>query len=553
MSKDFQISGWFADFERQTFYFGLMTIDEGRIAEIRETGDKRLNWEERELARPVVLPGLVDSHVHIESSMLMPSRFAKQAIRFGTVATVSDPHEIANVLGLEGIGLMIKDAEKACIKIHFTAPSCVPATSMESAGAILKAENLEKLFSENKVVALGEMMNYPGVLAKDADVIEKISLAKRFGKPVDGHAPGLSGSVLDIYIRAGIHTDHECSTMTEAEEKISKGMKVLIREGSSARNFDQLVQLIDKYPEMVMLCTDDYHPDDLMNGHIDRLIRRGVSAGVNFFNLYRAASINPVVHYQLPTGMLRTGDPADFIIADGVDPFRVIATYINGEPLFRDGIVDVELPPIELLNAFHALPVNPADLEIKGQTGLYRIIHAWDGELITGSKTAQLIAKEGVVQADIKNDILKIVVLNRYMPAKPSVGWISGFGIKKGALASSIAHDSHNIIAVGTSDAEITEAINQIIIHKGGIVITESAISEILPLQVAGLMSAGEACEVGLRYAELTDIVRGLGSQLKAPFMALSFMALLVIPHLKIGDRGLFNCDTFEFTDLKAD
>ncbi|MFA5815378.1 MAG: adenine deaminase [Bacteroidales bacterium] len=551
--RPFQLNGWFADFDRQNFYFGQLTIEEGRVEKIRETGGKRLTWEERELARPVILPGLVDSHVHIESSMLMPSRFAKQAIRFGTVATVSDPHEIANVLGLDGIGLMIKDAEKACIKIHFTAPSCVPATSLESAGAILKAENLTQLFAENKVVALGEIMNYPGVLAGDADVMGKISLAKRFGKPVDGHAPGLSGVPLDTYIQAGIHTDHECSSMSEAEEKISKGMKVLIREGSSARNFDQLYQLIDKYPGMVMLCTDDYHPDDLMNGHIDRLIRRGVAAGVNFFNLYRAASINPVNHYQLQAGMLRPGDQADFIIADGVDPFQVIATYINGEPLFRDGKVEVDLLPVDLLNAFHALPVIPADLAIKGQTGLYRIIRAWDGELITGSETAHLVAKHGAVEVDLKQDILKIVVLNRYMPAKPSVGWISGFGIKKGAMASSIAHDSHNIIAVGTSDAEIAEAINQIIFHKGGIVATQSGISEILPLPIAGLMSPDDAGEVGSRYAELTGFVNGLGSTLKAPFMTLSFMALLVIPHLKIGDKGLFNCDTFEFTDLKAD
>jgi len=551
--RSFQLYGWFADFNQQNFYFGRLTIEEGRVREIRETGEKRLTWEKRELARPLILPGLVDSHVHIESSMLMPSRFAKQAIRFGTVATVSDPHEIANVLGLDGIGLMIKDAEKACIKINFTAPSCVPATLLESAGAILKAENLTQLFAENKVVALGEMMNYPGVLAGDTDAMEKINLAKRFNKPVDGHAPGLSGAPLDTYIKAGIHTDHECSFLSEAEEKISNGMKVLIREGSSARNFDQLYQLIDKYPGMVMLCTDDYHPDDLMDGHIDRLIRRGVAAGVNFFNLYRAASINPVNHYQLQTGMLKPGEKADFIIADGVDPFQVIATYINGEPLFQDGRVEIDLPRIDLLNAFHALPINPADLKIKGKSGQYRIIHAWDGELITGSETAHLVANDGVVEADLEHDILKIVVMNRYKPAKPSIGWISGFGIKKGAMASSIAHDSHNIIAVGTSDAEIAEAINQIIFHKGGIAATESGISKILPLPIAGLMSPDEAGEVGSRYAELTGFVKGLGSTLKAPFMTLSFMALLVIPHLKIGDKGLFNCDTFEFTDLKAD
>jgi len=549
----FQVSGWFADFDRQNFYFGDMTIGSGRVTSIRETGTKRLNWKEREKARPLILPGMVDSHIHIESSMILPSRFAKQAVRFGTVATVSDPHEIANVLGLEGIGLMINDAANACLKIYFTAPSCVPATPLESAGAILNAENLEGLFSQGMVVALGEMMNYPGVLSGNHEVIAKINIAKRFGKPVDGHAPGLSGVLLDIYIGAGIQTDHECSTRSEAEEKISKGMKVLIREGSSARNFDNLVQLIDLYPSMVMLCTDDFHPDDLMNGHIDRLIRRGLSAGVNFFNLYRAASLNPVRHYQLPVGLLGEGDPADFIMVDGTDPFHVQATYINGVPVFRDGRVEAELPAVEPLNVFNAQPVVPSDLEIPGQSGLYRVIRAWDGELLTGSETAQLSAEDGVVQVDLMQDKLKIVVLNRYSPAKPAVGWISGFGIKKGAMASSIAHDSHNIIAVGTSDEEITEAINQIIHNKGGIAVTQSGQTEMLPLPVAGLMSTDEAEVVGLRYAELTDRVNRLGSSLKAPFMALSFMALLVIPHLKIGDKGLFDCDTFAFTDLKAD
>jgi adenine deaminase len=551
--QDVQLSGWFADFDRREFFFGRISIHDGRVVGIQETGDKRLTWNDREKVRPVILPGLVDSHVHIESSMLMPSRFAKQAIRFGTVATVSDPHEIANVLGLQGIGLMLKDAGKACIKIYFTAPSCVPATSLESAGAVLKALDLKKLFRDNQVVALGEMMNYPGVLSGDPDVLEKIHLSKQFNKPVDGHAPGLSGTSLDAYIHAGIHTDHECSTIPEAEEKISKGMKVLIREGSSARNFGQLYQLIDKYPGMVMLCTDDYHPDDLLTGHIDRLIRKGITGGVNFFNLYRAASINPVVHYQLHSGMLRPGDPADFLIADSLDPFHVTATYINGEPRFNDSQVLAEMPEIELLNAFQAVMIKPAELEIKGQTGHFRVIRVWDGELITGSEIAHLVANNGVVMGDLKQDVLKIVVVNRYTQAKPAIGWISGFGLKKGAMASSIAHDSHNIIAVGTSDIEIAQAINHVIINKGGIVATQSGHYEMLQLPVAGLMSTDDATLVGTAYASLTRLVKSLGSPLKAPFMALSFMALMVIPHLKIGDKGLFNCDTFEFTDLKAD
>ncbi|MFA6126398.1 MAG: adenine deaminase [Bacteroidales bacterium] len=551
--ESFKIKGWFADFDSQEFYFGEMAIGEGKVISIRESGKKRLTWEDRHLASAVILPGLVDAHVHIESSMLMPSRFARQAVRFGTVATVSDPHEIANVLGLAGIDLMLKDAEKACIKINFTAPSCVPATSLETAGAVLKADNLEALFSENKVVALGEMMNYPGVLFSDAEVLEKIKLAKRYNKPVDGHAPGLTGASLDTYIGAGIQTDHECSTLEEAEEKIGKGMKVLIREGSSARNFEQLYPLIDKYPGMVMLCSDDYHPDDLMYAHLDRLIRRGVEKGVNFFNLYRSASRNPVEHYLLKTGLLRPGDPADFIVAGGLDPFEVLATYIDGKPVFRNGKVEAELPAVEVKNVFNAFPVEPSDLEVPGKSGNYKVIRVWDGELLTGSEVAYLEDIKGVIYPDRTRDILKIVVLNRYTQAKPAIGWIAGFGLKHGALASSIAHDSHNIIAVGTSDALLARAINEIIQNKGGIAATNGEKSNTLALPVAGLMSTDEAAEVGWQYSALTESARGMGSKLKAPFMALSFMALLVIPHLKIGDRGLFDCDTFGFTDLKAD
>ena len=548
-----QISGWFADFDSQEFFFGVLSIENGIVKRIEETGEKRFTWNNRSKLGQIILTGLVDSHVHIESSMLMPSRFAHQAVRFGTIATVSDPHEIANVLGLEGIRLMIKDAKSACLKIHFTAPSCVPATSLETAGAILEAGDLKQLFAENAVVALGEMMNYPGVLFSDPGVLAKINLAKAYGKTVDGHAPGLTGPQLETYIKAGIDTDHECSTMEEAEEKIAGGMKVLIREGSSARNFEQLYPLIDKYPGMVMLCSDDYHPDDLMSAHLDRLIRRGLESGINFFNLYRAASLNPAAHYQLQTGMLKPGDPADFIVVSGLDPFIVTATYIDGIPVFSNGKVEAVLPEIEPMNAFHAKDIQPSDLEIKGEAGLYKVIRAWDGELLTGLETAQLIASEGVVQGDLKRDILKIVVLNRYNLAKPAVGWISGFGMKSGAMASSIAHDSHNIIAVGTSDLEISDAINQIILHKGGISVAAAGESKTLPLPVAGLMSTGTASEVGTKYAELSDLAKSQGSELKAPFMALSFMALLVIPHLKLGDRGLFDCDKFQFTTITAD
>lgn len=548
-----KLEGWFADFDSKEFFFGTLSADGGRVAGIRETGSKRMGWSERSVCRPIILPGLIDAHVHIESSMLMPSRFAAMAVKYGTVATVSDPHEIANVLGLDGIRLMMEDADKACLKIHFTAPSCVPATSLESAGAELSAADMEILFLDNQVSALGEMMNYPGVLSADPGVMDKIFLARKYGKPVDGHAPGLTGNQLDSYIGAGISTDHECSTIEEAEEKLAGGMKILIREGSSARNFGQLYPLIDRYPEMVMLCSDDYHPDDLMKGHIDRLIRRGLHLGLDFFNLYRTAAINPVDHYNLRSGLLRPGDPADFIVIGSLEPFTVAATYINGIPVYKDGKVNASLPELRPLNAFFADPVNPVDLEVKGLTGLYRVIRAWEGELLTGSETARLEATDGIVEGDLKHDILKIVVLNRYRKSKPAVAWISGFGLKSGALASSIAHDSHNIIAVGTSDLEIAAALNLVIHLKGGIAVTRSGISEAIPLPVAGLMSMDTAIEVGSQYGSLNDFARKLGPVMEAPFMTLSFMALLVIPHLKIGDRGLFNCDTFEFTDLKAD
>jgi adenine deaminase len=551
--RNFQMEGWFADFDRQNFYYGEIRVLDGRIAEIRETGSRRKTWDERELVKPVILPGLVDAHAHIESTLIMPSRFARQAVRFGTLATVADPHEIANVLGLDGIRLMMKDAEQACMKIHFTAPSCVPATLLESAGARLEATDLEELFAQENMVALGEMMNYPGVLSGDPGVLDKINLSKKYGKPVDGHAPGLTGEQLDVYIGAGISTDHECTSFEEAEEKIRKGMKVIIREGSSDCNFKQLHPLIDKYPRMVMLCTDDFDPVDLMKGHIDRMIRMGVEEGVGFFNLYRAASLNPVEHYRLNLGTLKPGDPADFIVAGSLGPFEVTEAYLNGVPVYRNGVVEAGLPDIEPMNNFHAVPITPGDLEVKGTSGSYRVIRAVEGDLITRSEIAYMTEDNGIVQPDPHSGIQKIVVLNRYAPAKPAVAWITGFGLEKGAMASSIAHDSHNIIAVGTSDSEIADAINTVIQQMGGIAATESGIKRTLALPVAGLMSPGQAAEVAACYEELTSFVKGLGSALKAPFMTLSFMALLVIPHLKIGDQGLFDCDAFEFIDLKAD
>ena len=550
--ESYELEGWFADFETREFYRGTLGIVDGRIGEIREVPGSRTNWAGREKVDRMILPGLVDAHVHIESSMLMPSRFAAQAVKFGTVATVSDPHEIANVLGLEGIRHMIADAGQAAIKIHFTAPSCVPATSLETSGATLTAGELEPLFAAGDVVALGEVMNYPGVIGRDPEVMAKIELAQKFQLPVDGHAPGLTGSGLMGYAGAGITTDHECFTIGEAREKIALGMKVLIREGSSARNFEALWPLIDEYPDMVMLCTDDFHPDDLLDGHIDRLIRAGLDRDIDFFNLYRAASLNPAEHYCLRSGRLRPGDPADFIVCT-TDPFTVTSTWIDGAEVSRLGAYRGELPAVEPVNIFKAERIRPMDLEVKGTSGMYRVIQAFDGELVTGSLTMEMESRGGTIESDPGRDILKLVVVNRYFQAAPAVAWITGFGFREGAIASSIAHDSHNIIAVGTSDGLLSEAINAVISEKGGIAAAGNGTVAVLPLPVAGLMSILPATETGRKYRELSEMASGLGSSMRAPFMTLSFMALLVIPHLKLSDLGLFDCDTFSLTTLKSE
>ncbi|MFO7615706.1 MAG: adenine deaminase [Bacteroidales bacterium] len=543
--------GWLPDFERRQFYRGEIRFRNGVISEIRELSPDRINDPDPGSDFPVILPGLVDAHVHIESSMLVPSRFSREVVRFGTVATVSDPHEIANVLGVDGVEFMIGDAHKGPAKIFFTAPSCVPATDFETAGAAIEADDLEPLMALNRVVALGEMMNYPGVIHRDPRVMAKLNLAAKYGLPIDGHAPGVSGDALIAYASAGISTDHECVTLAEAEEKIAEGMVILIREGSAARNFDNLAQLISRYPHQVMLCTDDCHPDDLIRHHIDQLIRRGLASGIHLFDLIQAASINPVKHYQLRVGLLQKDDPADFILVSDLKQFRVIETVIDGQTAFALGKPSTTLAPVVPLNRFNAKRIEAINLRIDGHSGLFRVIEAYDGELVTGSGREQMIAMNGEIQADPHRDLLKIAVVNRYQPASPSIAIIRGFGLKRGAMASSIAHDSHQVIAVGTSDQELAKAINLVVTNKGGISICDGDEQLMLPLPVAGLMSADEAGTVAGQYEALNRMAREMGSTLRAPLMTLSFMALLVIPELKIGDRGLFDGKEFRFTNLR--
>lgn len=500
-----------------------------------------------------ILPGFINAHVHIESSMLVPAEFAKAVIPFGTLATVSDPHEIANVCGIAGIEYMIQNAAKSPLKVFFGAPSCVPATGFETSGAILNAEDLDRLFDTQKLIYLSEMMNYPGVVYQDQEVSRKLQTAKKRNLPIDGHAPGLSGEALKTYVQAGISTDHECTNLDEAIEKIKLGMKIQLREGSAAKNFDALFPLIDLYPDQVMLCTDDSHPDDLLRGHINNLVVKSIAKGAGLFNVLRACSLVPALHYSLPVGLLQTGDPADFIIVNDLKDFELQTAFIDGMKVYQDSCLLFNSSTTEVINQFKVDYITPADLKVKATGSLFRVIEAVDGDLVTQEILAEPHVNDGYLEADLSRDFLKIVVLNRYKPSVPVVGFIHRFGLKKGAVASSIAHDSHNIIAVGTNDEDLSRTINQVISHQGGIAVCAENEIISLPLPVAGLMSTLPVAELAEAYATIQAKLKEWGSTLQAPLMTLSFMALLVIPALKIGDKGLFDGKSFSFTQLQVE
>ncbi|HEX6915813.1 MAG TPA: adenine deaminase [Chitinophagaceae bacterium] len=545
-SAAFSITGNLVDLWEKTVYPAEVQVKDGRIASIRKLGDQATG------SVPFILPGFTDSHVHIESSMLIPSEFSRLAVLHGTVATVSDPHEIANVCGIEGVEFMIRNGKKVPFKFNFGAPSCVPATTFETAGAALNATEVEGLLARDEIRYLSEMMNFPGVLSRDPEVMKKIEAAQRFGKPVDGHAPGLTGQPAKEYIAAGISTDHECFTAEEALEKLSHGMKILIREGSAARNFDALAGLLNDHYTMMMFCSDDKHPDSLLLGHINQLCARAVAAGIDVFKVLQAACINPVMHYKLNVGLLRVGDPADFVVAEDLVSFRILQTYIDGQLVAQNGRSLIESVDEVPVNRFNCSGIDAKQLKIAAAdyttvNGSAPVIEALDGQLITNKLMLKVKEEAGWLLPDTANDILKLVVVNRYQPAPVAVCFIRNFGLKKGALASSVAHDSHNIVAVGADDESLAKAINLVIREKGGI----SAVADnqrVLGLPVAGLMSTADAWDVAQAYTEIDRMAKEeLGSTLASPFMTLSFMALLVIPHLKLSDLGLFDGDTFSF------
>jgi adenine deaminase len=499
-----------------------------------------------------ILPGLIDSHVHVESSMLIPSEFSKFAVKNGTVAIVSDPHEIANVLGIKGIEFMIENSKITPLKTFYCAPSCVPATNFETSGAIINSYDIEELFKTYKLKILGEMMNYPGIIYDDPEVHKKINIAKKYNAVIDGHAPGITGKDLEKYIKTGISTDHECATIEEAIEKINLGMKILIREGSAAKNFEELYPLISKFNKMTMFCTDDSHPDDLVEyGHINKILKMGLKKQIDIFDLLTTACINPVLHYNLEVGLLKEGDYADFIVVDNLTDFNILETNINGNTVYSNNRILFKSEKITPVNNFHAKKISIEDLKINCKENEIKVIEIIDKELITNSFKVKPKIENNNIISDTKKDILKIVVYNRYKNnEKPQIGFINGFGLKEGAIASSVAHDSHNIIAVGADDTSIFNAINEIVEHKGGLCYVKDKDFYTLPLEFGGLMTSQDGETVADMYKKLNVVVKANGSKLTSPFMTLSFMALLVIPSLKIGDKGLFDVDKFEFTNL---
>ncbi len=536
------IQGQYVDILDKRIYPAILCIEDGRIVSIIECD---------EAPNQFILPGFIDSHVHIESSMLIPSSFARLAVVHGTIGTISDPHEIANVCGLEGVQYMIDNGKKVSFHFFFGAPSCVPATEFETAGAVIDSTDIAKLLASPDIYYLSEMMNFPGVLHQDPEVMQKIKAAHAIGKPIDGHAPGLMGDLAKQYIAAGISTDHECFTIEEAVDKLSFGMHILIREGSAAKNFEALHELIDDHPKKIMLCSDDKHPDSLLEGHINQLCARAVAKGINVFNVLRTACINPVLHYQLPTGFARVHDPANLILVEDLTHFKVIETYINGQLVAQNGHSLIEPVQATAINQFNAHPIALSDLQLPAATypskdGMVPVIHAIDGQLITNLVWAKPTIKDNAIVADIEKDVLKVVVYNRYHAATPKVGLIQSFGFKTGAIASTVAHDSHNIIAVGVDDESILKAINLVIHEKGGISCVQGESSKVIGLPVAGLMSTADPYQVANDYIEIDKMAKSLGTQLGSPFMTLSFMALLVIPHIKMSDLGLFDGDQFK-------
>ncbi|MFR9603334.1 MAG: adenine deaminase [Rikenellaceae bacterium] len=561
MQSNFKIEGQIVDIHNREIFEGSVTVEDGVIVEVKR--------EAITASQGYIIPGFVDSHIHIESSMLTPETFGKVAIQSGTVAVVSDPHEIANVMGTKGIDYMIKSSESSPIKTFFTIPSCVPATPYDVAGGVITTEDVERMSKSGDFVALSEMMDISGVLSQSKDVIAKIEIALRNGLPVDGHAPKLSGDALQSYVDCGIITDHESTELSEALEKIDQEMKILIREGSACKNYEALKSLIGTNPEEVMFCSDDLHADDLCErGHINYIVKRALADGFDLFDILNIASANPIEHYDLSVGTLQEGDMADFIVVEDLKEFKTLKVYLDGELRYDidapqtiveevqvEEVVEDNRPKLlfdkpEVKQPQHAPTFNNFRHRRVALSALSKEVNSNEvaieiipNEIITNKYIYKPTQSHDNLESDLECDLLKIVYINRYNNGTPQVAYCKGFGLKRGAMATTISHDSHNIIAVGCSDIELSVAINTIIDHKGGLVVCDGLSVTSLPLPVGGIMSEAPCEEVAQKYKEVCEVVKGMGTTLESPFMTLSFMSLCVIPTIKIGEKGLFNTD----------
>lgn len=555
MESTFQVCANRVDVLTGEIFPVRLSVVDGRVARI----------ESIETASGYLIPGFVDAHIHIESSMLVPAEFARVAVMHGTVATVSDPHEIANVCGLDGIELMLQSAAQTPFKFCFGAPSCVPATQFETAGAAIELKEIEQLLDDPRIHYLSEVMNFPGVISGDPSVVAKLSAARARGMPIDGHAPGLRGEQVTRYFSAGISTDHECVSQAEALEKIHAGCLIAIREGSAAKNFEALCPLLESHPDSCMFCSDDKHPDELLVGHINQLAVRAIGKGYDVMDVLRAATLNPARHYGLDVGLLQLDDPADFILVDDLQTLQIRKVWIDGALVADEGRSLLQSPSCSPLNNFAADSIQVETLRVAIDTQIpasqipntrplnkcrARTIDVMDGQLLTRSAEAILQSDDVQVYADPSQDVLKLVVVNRYRNAQPAVAFVRGFELRQGAIASSVAHDSHNIVAVGASDADIAAAVNAIIDTRGGLSLADGEVVDVLPLPVGGLMSLDRCEVVAEAYLRLDRHVKRLGCRLTSPFMTLSFLALPVIPSLKLTDQGLFDVDSFCFVPV---
>lgn len=536
--------GKIVDIHNKRIFSGEIIYNENGIKSITEhVGEEYSNY---------IMPGFIDSHIHIESTMMSPNEFARNVVKNGTVAVLADPHEIANVCGVNGVEYMVENSKDIAFKFYYGVPSCVPATPFEICGGEINPSDIDKLFSTGKYKFLGEFMNVPGIIYDDKDCILKTEISKKHNLPIDGHAPGLSGDDLKKYISAGISTDHEFFSFENSVEKIKAGIKIQVREGSASKDFEDLYELIDLYPDSVMMCTDDSHPKDIIElGHIDKIVKRAISKNLNIFNILKAASANPVNHYNLEVGLLREGDKSDFIIVEDLIEFKVLKTVIDGSTVYENGKSNIEYKCIEPINNFNTRAIVCEDIQVKYPSGKkLKVINVIDGSLVSQKVMLEALVEDNLVISNISEDILKIVLHNRYTNMPVQVGFIKGFGLKKGAFASSVSHDSHNILAIGTNDIDIVNVVNRVVKSKGGLAVCDGEDLEILDLPIAGLMSNLDINTINDSYSRLKLKLKDFGCTLDSAFMTMAFMSLIVIPELKLGSRGLFEYSKFEFVDL---